>query len=83
MVGVYGEGLLGEGFEAEVDSPLDYPCANSCDVAFDDLVSWCAEHQGTAGVYRRKQRIAVFETMFEVGEGFAEFLDEPVKFAFL
>lgn len=67
----------------EVTNPLDYPCSDSCYVAFDYLVSWCAEHQGASRVYRRKQRIAVFETMFEVGERFAEFLDEPVEFAFL
>lgn len=63
--------------------PLDYPCADPGDVPLDNLVSWCAEYQGAARVYRRKQRIAVFEAMFEVGEGFAEFLDEPVEFAFL
>ena len=66
-----------------VTNPLDYPCSDSCYVTLDDLVPWCAEYQGTARVYGSKQGIAVFETMFDVGEGFAEILDEPVEFALL
>lgn len=66
-----------------VTDSFDYPCSDPCYVSLDNLVSWCAEYQGAARVYRGKQGIAVFETMFDVGEGFAEILDEPVKFAFL
>lgn len=66
-----------------VTNPFDYPCSDPCYVPLDNLVSWCAEHQGTARVYGGKQGIAVFETMFDVGECFAEILDKPVEFALL
>lgn len=64
-------------------NPLDNTCPDARDVSLDYLVPWCAEHKRAARVDGRKQRIAVFEAVFEVGEGFAEFLDEPVEFAFL
>ena len=63
--------------------PLYYPCPYARDMPLDDLVPRCAQHQRAPRVYRRKQRIAVLEAMFEVGEGFAQLVDEPVEFAFL
>lgn len=63
--------------------PLDYPCADPCDMAFDYLVPRRAEDQRAPLVYRRKQRITVLEAMPEVGQGFVEFFDEPDEFALL
>ena len=64
-------------------NPFDYPCPYACEGPLDDLVAGGADHQGTPGVYRRKQRIAVLEAMFEVSEGFVELFDQPVKFPVL
>lgn len=52
-------------------------------MSLDDLVPRGAEDQRAPRVDRRKQRIAVFEAVLEVAEGFAQLLDEPVEFAFL
>jgi hypothetical protein len=49
----------------------------------NSLVPRRAQYQRAPLVYRRKQRIAVLEAVLEVGEGFAQLVDEPVEFAFL
>jgi hypothetical protein len=49
----------------------------------DDLIPRCAEHQCAPLVYRGEQRIAVFEAVLEVGEGFVELFDKPFEFASL
>jgi hypothetical protein len=63
--------------------PLDYPRTDSGYGALDSLVSWCAEHKGTARVDWGEERIAVFEAVLEVDEGLVELLEEPVEFALL
>lgn len=63
--------------------PLDYPCPHTRDMPLDNLIPRCAEHERAPVVYRREQRIAVFETVLEVGEGFVELFDKPVEFASL
>ena len=63
--------------------PLDYSRADTRDMSFDNLIPRCAQHQRAPRVYRRQQRIAVLETMLEVGEGFVQLIDQPVEFTSL
>lgn len=64
-------------------NPFDDPCSYPGDSSLDYLVPKSAKHKRAAGIDGSKQRIAVFEAMFEVGEGLPEFLDKPVEFALL
>jgi hypothetical protein len=64
-------------------NPLDYPSSHPCDMPLDDLIPRRAEHQRAPMVYRGEQRIAVFEAVLQVGEGFVELFDEPFEFASL
>ena len=64
-------------------NPFNYPRPYAGDMSLDTLVAWCTEHQRASRVYRRKQRIAVFEAMLEVREGLSELVDKPIEFAFL
>lgn len=73
---------MGNGTEGRTH-PLDYACSYARDMSLNDLVPRCAEHQGAPLVDWRKQRIAVFEAVLQVGEGLVKLVDEPVEFASL
>lgn len=74
---------MGEAGRCRATNPFDDSRPYSGDVALDYLIPGRAEHQRAPRLYRRQQRIAVFEAMLDVGEGLAELVDEPVEFAFL
>lgn len=52
-------------------------------MAFDNLISRRAQNKRASGIYRRKERIAVFKAVFEVCERLAELFDKPIEFPFL
>lgn len=56
---------------------FDYSCADSCDVALDDLVPMSADDEGATGVDRGEQGVAVFEATLEVLEGLMQLVQEP------
>lgn len=75
--------MIGEVCVRVKTDPFDYPRPHTRDMSFDDFIPRCAEYQCAPLVYRREQRIAVFEAVLEVGEGFVELFNEPFEFAFL
>jgi len=80
---VEGQGLRGEGAQAQVDGALYYARADAGYGALDYLVARRAEDEGAARVDGGEEGVAVFEAVLEVYEGFAQLGEEPVKLPFL